>query len=92
MKKSLSLLLFFGLLLPAITNAEKQDPRNSIESRYTYTMGYRIGQMLKAQDIKKLDEDSFLQGVQSALKGEKPILDEVEMKYAVFSYQQFNPN
>lgn len=89
MKISLSLLTALGLLLPAIVNAEKQDPRNSIESRYTYTMGYRIGQMLKAQDMKKLDEDSFLQGVRAALNDDKPRLDEVEMKDAVFSYQQY---
>lgn len=89
MKISLALLIVLAWLLPAIANADKQDPRNSIEARYTYTMGYRIGQMLQAQDIKKLDEDSFLQGVRAAFEGKKPRLDEVEMQDAVFSYQQY---
>lgn len=89
MKISITLLFILVSLLPIYVYADKQDLRNSIESRYTYTMGYRIGQMLKAQDMKKLDEDSFLQGVRAALNDEKPRLDEVEMKDAVFSYQQY---
>lgn len=74
-------------LIPLNTFASKGDGKNSIEARYAYTMGYRIGQMLKAQGMKKLDNENFIGGIEDYLAGKPPMLDEVEMRDAVTSYQ-----
>ena len=76
------------LLIPFSVSADKGNPSNSIESRYSYTMGYRIGQMLKAQGMKTLDDKNFMQGLEDQFAGKKPWLDEIEMNDAVTSYQQ----
>ena len=51
-------------------------------------MGYRIGQMLKAQGVKQLDTQNFIQGMEDVFQQNKSRLDEVEMNDAVVSYQQ----
>lgn len=85
------LLLISGLIMllpPQLSWADKKRAENSVEARYAYTMGYRIGQMLRGQGIDKLDNDNFLKGLNDFLDGNEPRLDEVEMNDAVTSYHQ----
>lgn len=67
--------------------ADDKKPENSIEARYAYTMGYRIGQMLKSQGVNQLDNKNFTQGMTDVFKAISPRLDEIEMNDAVVSYQ-----
>ena len=77
------------LFLPAgIVNSDEGKAQDSIEARYAYTMGYRIGQMLQAQGVKQLDNKNFIQGMDDFFKGNESRLDEIEMNDAVVSFQQ----
>lgn len=63
------LLLF--TISPGLT-ADEMDKKNSIESRYVYTLGYRAGQSLKAQNIQRLDSVRFSEGVSDLMQGKQP--------------------
>ena len=76
------------ILLPLNSFADKGSEKDSIEARYAYTMGYRIGQMLKAQGFKQLDNQNFFDAIDDVLQGNNPRLDEVEMNDAVASFQK----
>ena len=75
-------------LSAGIVNSDEGKAQDSIEARYAYTMGYRIGQMLQAQGIKQLDTRNFIQGMEDFFQQNTARLDEVEMNDAVVSYQQ----
>ncbi len=57
--------LIFLLLCVISTalSADEVSKKDTIESRYIYTMGYRVGQSLTAQKIHSLDMQHFAQGV-----------------------------
>ncbi len=76
------------MLIPLNSFADKGSEKDSIEARYAYTMGYRIGQMLQAQGFKQLDNQNFFDAIDDVLQGNTPRLDEVEMNDAVVSYQK----
>ena len=66
---------FICLLLLTISTgltADEMDKKNSIESRYVYTLGYRAGQSLKAQNIHRLDSVRFSKGVSDIMQGKQP--------------------
>ena len=80
------LCLSIVIVSPAAVYADKGEEKESFESRYAYTMGYRMGQSLKSQGINNLDTAAFNQGLEHALKGNKPRLDDLEMNDAMSSY------
>jgi len=81
-------LLFLSLVtvFPATVYADNGEAKESFESRYAYTMGYRMGQSLKSQGINNLDTPAFNKGLEDALKGNKSRLDDLEMNDAMSSY------
>ena len=81
-------LLFISIFIvsPATVYADNGEAKESFESRYAYTMGYRMGQSLKSQGINNLDTATFNKGLKDALKGKKPRLDDLEMNDAMSSY------
>jgi FKBP-type peptidyl-prolyl cis-trans isomerase FklB len=87
MSKLFSFVLLFCLLVPsASVTADKGEEKQSFESRYAYTMGYRMGQSLKTQGIKSLDTAAFNKGINDALMGNQPRLDNLEMNDAMSTY------
>lgn len=80
------LFLSIVILSPAVVYADKGEKKESFESRYAYTMGYRMGQSLKTQGINSLDTAAFNNGLKDALKGNESRLDDLEMNDAMSSY------
>lgn len=80
------LFLSIVILSPAAVYADKGEKKESFESRYAYTMGYRMGQSLKTQGINSLDTAAFNNGLEDALKGNESRLDDLEMNDAMSSY------
>jgi FKBP-type peptidyl-prolyl cis-trans isomerase FklB len=87
MSKTISFLVCLGLLLSSsLVSADKGKAKDSLESRYAYTMGYRMGQSLNAQGIKNLDIESFVSGIEDSVVGNAPRLDNLEMNDAISSF------
>jgi len=87
MSKSFYYLFLSGFLAASsFVYADKGKEKTSFESRYAYTMGYRMGQSLKTQGINNLDTAAFNKGLGDALKGNQPRLDNLEMNDAMTSY------
>ncbi len=72
----------FGLSLLAASWAFA-DGLDSPESQYAYTIGQRIGQLLKGQVTGELDADAFAAGVKDYLNGSPPRLSKAQMKKAL---------
>ena len=60
MKKAI-LLLSLSLIFPHLAPAA--DAGSDVAERYSYTMGVRLGQLLRAQGISQLDSASFAQAI-----------------------------
>jgi FKBP-type peptidyl-prolyl cis-trans isomerase len=87
MSKSLYLLVLSVFVVSSsLVYAGNGKEKTSFESRYAYTMGYRMGQSLKAQGINSLDTTAFNKGLGDALKGNPSGLDNLEMNDAMTSY------
>lgn len=52
------------------------------KGKYSYALGHQIGNNMKAQNIE-LDVNSFAVGVEKALKGEKAMITDEEMREAM---------
>jgi FKBP-type peptidyl-prolyl cis-trans isomerase len=55
------------LMVSTTLSADEADKKDSIESRYVYTLGYRVGQSLLSQKIHSLNMGLFSQGVRDIL-------------------------
>jgi len=60
----------------------------SVSERYSYAMGVRLGQLLKAQGIGQLDSGAFAAAIDDVLGGRPLRLSEAEMQAAVRDQQQ----
>lgn len=90
MNKFIFRMITLGILTISLNAfADESNAQNSFEARYAYTMGYRIGQSLKTQGIKKLDANNILSGINDSLEDREPRLDEAEMHDAIPSYLQY---
>ena len=56
--------------------------KNSLISKYSYTIGHNGGKQLKHQNIN-IDIEAFIQGFKDALAGENTVLSKEEMKLAI---------
>lgn len=65
--------------------AESPDP--GVAERYSYTMGVRLGQLLKAQGIVQLDSAAFAAAIDDVLAGHPLRLSDAEMQAAVCEQQ-----
>jgi len=65
--------------------AEPSDP--GVAERYSYTMGVRLGQLLKAQGIVQLDSAAFAAAIDDVLAGHPLRLSDEEMQAAVRDQQ-----
>ena len=89
MKKILLIIhSLFLLVLSSTTQADEISEQHSFEARYAYALGYRMGQSLKAQGIKKLNPSGLLSGINDYLDDNKPVLTEAEIKNTIASYHQ----
>jgi FKBP-type peptidyl-prolyl cis-trans isomerase FklB len=73
------------LVLPGWT-AESAPP--GVSERYSYTMGVRLGQLLKMQGIRQLDSAAFAAAIDDVLAGRPLRLGEAEMQQAVSEQQR----
>ena len=51
--------------------ADETSRKYSIESRYAYAMGYRVGQSMRAQGLELIDDASLVAGIDDLLQGNK---------------------
>lgn len=59
-----------------------------VSERYSYTMGVRLGQLLKAQGIRELDSEAFAAAIDDVLAGRQLRLSDTEMQQAVSEQQR----
>lgn len=60
----------------------------TIPERYSYTMGVRLGQLLKGQGIAQLDINAFAAAIDDVLSGRPLRLSDDEMRAAVAAQQR----
>lgn len=85
MKNSLFFILSLALALPAHA---LDAAALSVPERYSYAMGVRLGQLLKAQGVAELDSRAFAAAIDDVLAGRPLRLSEAEMQQAVREQQQ----
>ncbi len=78
----LVLALFSGLV------AAQEPAPLTISERYSYTMGVRLGQLLKGQGITQLDINAFAAAIDDVLGGRPLRLSDDEMRAAVAAQQR----
>ena len=78
----LVLALFSGLV------AAQEPAPLTIPERYSYTMGVRLGQLLKGQGIAQLDINAFAAAIDDVLGGRPLRLSDDEMRAAVAAQQR----
>ena len=73
-------------------SADAVSKKDTIESRYIYTLGYRVGQSLTPQQIQALDQQRFAQGVRDkwneviAISGTPPTPEQREHEHYRMGY------
>jgi FKBP-type peptidyl-prolyl cis-trans isomerase FklB len=85
MMKKVIFILFWASYCSIALAAES--PEAGIAERYSYTMGVRLGQLLKAQDIVQLDSAAFAAAIDDVLAGHPLRLSDEEMQAAVREQQ-----
>ena len=85
MKKAI-LLLSLSLIFPHLAPAA--DAGSDVAERYSYTMGVRLGQLLRAQGISQLDSASFAQAIDDVLNERTLRLSTDEMRQAIVDQQR----
>jgi len=83
--------VFFALfcVTSSWTALAVQLPDPGLAERYSYTMGVRLGQLLKAQGIVQLDSAAFAAAIDDVLAGHPLRLSDAEMQAAVRDQQSF---
>lgn len=76
------------LLCLCVTAWAAESTSPGVSERYSYTMGVRLGQLLKAQGIRQLDSDAFAAAIDDVLAGRPLRLSESEMQQAVNEQQR----
>lgn len=81
---------FFASLLGLwVVSADAADVSPlSVSERYSYTMGVRLGQMLKEQGIERLDSQAFATAIDDVMSGRALRLSDAEMRDAVVAQQR----
>lgn len=85
MKKAI-LLLSLSLIFPHLAPAA--DAGSDVAERYSYTMGVRLGQLLRAQGISQADSASFAQAIDDVLNERTLRLSTDEMRQAIVDQQR----
>jgi FKBP-type peptidyl-prolyl cis-trans isomerase FklB len=80
MRRLSILILITAILSPQALVAEEL---TSQEAQYSYSVGYRAGQMLRAQETGDLDLEVFLQGVEDSLLKKPLKLNDAQMRAAI---------
>jgi len=82
--------IILGLLcvVPGPLSMAAEVPLPGISERYSYTMGVRLGQLLKSQGIARLDSRAFAAAIDDVLADRPLRLSEAEMQQAVAEQQQ----
>ncbi|MCB0392367.1 MAG: FKBP-type peptidyl-prolyl cis-trans isomerase [Bdellovibrionales bacterium] len=79
MKILVILLLAMGIVA---CNKKRNVDMSSDKAKYSYAIGQQIGKNMKNQNID-MDIDAFALAIEHQLKGEKPLLNEEEVKKAL---------
>jgi FKBP-type peptidyl-prolyl cis-trans isomerase FklB len=86
MRKKVFLPLFLALST-GLAAADEPTPL-TLPERYSYTMGVRLGELLKGQGIGELDVDAFAAAIDDVLSGRPARLSEEQMREAVAAQQR----
>ena len=86
MRKKIFLPLVLALSNPPAA-ADEPAPL-TIPERYSYTMGVRLGELLKGQGIGELDVNAFAAAIDDVLSGRPLRLSEEQMREAVAAQQR----
>ena len=78
LQRALKTLLIFSIL--AATDSAFAVELETTNQKYSYTMGVKIGQMLRGQVSGELDIEAFSAAVAESLNGQKPRLSPKEMQ------------
>lgn len=80
MRHSIILILLTATLYSQAISA---DELNSQKDQYSYTVGFQMGKMLRAQETGDLDMQVFLQGVEDSLHNKPLKLNDAQMRAAM---------
>lgn len=78
--------LFLWALCGPLPAAEPGAP--GVSERYSYAMGVRLGQLLKAQGVEKLDSHAFAAAIDDVLAGRPLRLSDAQMQQAIADQQR----
>ena len=84
MKKILSVLC---LMATFTLSAKAPAELGSQLERYSYTMGAKLGALLRNQGVQALDGKAFTAGIEDILGGREPQLSQVQMNQAIIDQQ-----
>lgn len=85
MKRVFVALLCVAISWPVLAAAEPTDL--SVSERYSYAMGVRLGQLLKAQGMVRLDSAVFAAAIDDVLGGHPLRLSDADMQAAIRDQQ-----
>jgi len=78
----------FLCLLPCLPVSAADPATLNVSERYSYAMGVRLGQLLQAQGIARLDSGAFAAAIDDVLVGRPLRLSEGEMQAAIVEQQR----
>jgi FKBP-type peptidyl-prolyl cis-trans isomerase FklB len=83
MKKQLFLLLMAASVAVPLPSRSQPQPGASLPERYSYAMGVRLGQALKAQGVRELDSAALAAAIDDVISGRGARMSEAEMAAVV---------
>ncbi len=86
MRIAIAALLGCALAAGSAFAADEQGALKTQPDKVSYSIGLSVGRNLKGQNIE-VDPDKFMLGLRDALKGEKQILTDDEVKEVMFAFQ-----
>lgn len=81
-------LLAAALVAALLTSTSCADDKMDQHEAYSYTMGIRLAELLKAQGIKNLDVDAFAEAIEDMQEGEEPKLTQEQMSAAILAQKE----
>lgn len=88
MKKSLYFLFSVPLAMLAVDVSALEPRSASVPQQYSYAMGVRLGQLLKAQGIQQLDSAAFAAAIDDVLADRPLRLSDDQMREAIAQQQR----
>ena len=85
----ISVFTVFGLLFAVVTalSQEKPSQLKDTKDKASYSIGLNIGTNLKRQNVE-LNTDALMTGLKDGISGQKPLLNEQEVREAMLALQK----